>query len=98
MVNCTRWTKPLNKMATYEIKITKQALKDIKLLSPKLKIKLRDILSELICNNPYAGKSLLGDLKGNYSYRLTLKDRLIYSIDEDKKIVYLKRARTHYDD
>ena len=83
-------------MPDYEIRITKQALKDIKRLSPKLKNKLKDILTELLSENPYIGKALVGDLKGNYSYRLTLKDRLIYSVDEDKKTVYLKRARTHY--
>jgi mRNA-degrading endonuclease RelE of RelBE toxin-antitoxin system len=48
--------------ANYNIKIKKQAFKDIKTLSPKLKEKL--------------------------------KDRLVYSINEDEKIVYLKRART----
>jgi len=85
-------------MPRYEIKITKQALKEIKHLSPKLKNRLKNILTELISENPYKGKSLLGDLKGNFSYRLNLKDRVIYSIDEDKKIIYLKRARTHYGD
>ncbi|MCK5198278.1 MAG: type II toxin-antitoxin system mRNA interferase toxin, RelE/StbE family [Spirochaetales bacterium] len=83
-------------MKEFEIKITNQALKDIKKLNPKLKEKLKAILVELLSKNPYLGKPLLGDLKGNYSYRLTLKDRIVYSIDEDKKIIYIKRARTHY--
>ena len=82
----------------YEILVTRQALKDIKLLSPKLKNKVKSILTELISSNPYIGKPLVGDLKGNYSYRINIKDRLVYSIDEDNKKVYLKRARTHYDD
>ncbi len=85
-------------MALYDIKITRLAVKDIKHLSPKLKNKLKNILTELICENPYIGKALVGELKGNYSYRLTLKDRIIYSVDENKKIVYIKRARTHYGD
>jgi len=82
----------------YSIKITKQALKDIKTLSPKLKNKLRAILSEIISEEPLVGKKLLGELEGNYSYRLSLKDRIIYSIDHKNRIVYLKRARTHYGD
>ena len=82
----------------YEILVTRQALKDIKLLSPKLKNKVKSILTELISSNPYVGKPLVGDLKGNYSYRINIKDRLVHSIDEDNKKVYLKRARTHYDD
>lgn len=80
----------------YEIKITKQAQKDIKSLLPKQKEKLKWILSDLISEDPYKGKKLLGDLTGNYSYRLNIRDRIIYSIDEKMGVVYIKRTRTHY--
>lgn len=83
-------------MKPYEIRITRQAKKDIDRFTPKLKQKLRDVLIEIIAENPYEGKKLLGDLQGSYSYRLTYKDRIVYSIDEKKKIAYLERARTHY--
>ncbi|MEE8415062.1 MAG: type II toxin-antitoxin system RelE/ParE family toxin [Desulfobacterales bacterium] len=83
-------------MKPYEIRITKQARKDIDKLTPKLKQKLRDVLIEIITENPYEGKRILGDLEGSYSYRLSYKDRIVYSIDEKKKIVYIERARTHY--
>jgi mRNA interferase RelE/StbE len=83
-------------MKPYEIRITKQAKKDIDKLTPKLKQKLRDVLIEIIAENPYEGKKLLGDLEGSYSYRLSYKDRIVYSIDEKKKIVYIERSRTHY--
>ncbi len=83
-------------MKPYEIRITKQAKKDIDKLTPKLKLKLRDVLTEIIAENPYEGKKLLGDLEGSYSYRLSYKDRVVYSIDEKRRIVYLERARTHY--
>ena len=48
--------------------------------------------------NPYEGKKLIGELSGSYSYRLTFVDRIVYSIDEDQRIVYIERARTHYGD
>ena len=80
----------------YEIIITRQAKKDIDNLPPKFKDKLRDILNEIISKHPYEGKKLIGDLAGNYSYRLSFKDRILYSINEIERIVYLKRARTHY--
>ena len=83
-------------MANYEIKITKTALKDLNLLSPKLKEKLKSILIEIISDNPYIGKKLVGDLSPHYSYRLNIKDRILYLIDEEKKVVYIKRAKTHY--
>ena len=83
-------------MGTFEIKITKQALKDIKTLTPKLKKKLKDIFEEVVANDPLKGKKLVGELAGNYSYRLNIKDRILYSIDQENKIVYIKRVRTRY--
>ena len=58
--------------------------------------KLKDILLEVLSVTPYEGKKLVGDLEGNYSLRLDLKDRIVYSIDEKNKIVYIKRAKTHH--
>jgi mRNA-degrading endonuclease RelE of RelBE toxin-antitoxin system len=80
----------------YEVRITKQAIKNISTLPPKLKRKLKSILLEVLTNNPYEGKKLIGELAGNDSLRLTLHDRIVYSIDEGKKIVFVKRVRTHY--
>ena len=51
---------------------------------------------EVIAKNPFEGKKLVGDLAGSYSYRLTYQDRIVYSVDKEKHIVYLERARTHY--
>ena len=82
--------------APWEIRFTKQAKKDVEQLPPKLKAKLRDILLEVLALNPYEGKKLLGDLAGSYSYRLTYKDRIVYSLDEERRIIYVERARTHY--
>lgn len=81
----------------WEIRFTKQAEKDVDKLSPKVRTKLRAILTEVIAENPtYVGKRLLGDLTGSYSYRLTWQDRIVYSLDEEARIVYVERARTHY--
>jgi mRNA interferase RelE/StbE len=82
----------------WEIRFTKTARKDVEKLPPKLREKLRDILVEVLAEDPYAGKRLVGDLEGSYSYRLTFKDRIVYSLDEKKRILYVERARTHYGD
>ncbi|MBI2553046.1 MAG: type II toxin-antitoxin system RelE/ParE family toxin [Candidatus Rokubacteria bacterium] len=82
--------------ARWEIRFTKRAKKDADRLTPKLKDKLRDILVEVLALNPDEGKKLLGDLSGSYSYRLTFKDRIVYSLDEKRRIIYIERARTHY--
>jgi len=80
----------------FQVRFTKRARKDVEKLTPKLRQKLRDILTEVIAEDPYAGKRLLADLEGSYSYRLTFKDRIVYSLDEKRLIVYVERARTHY--
>ena len=84
--------------SNFEILFTKQAKKDIQSLSPKLKAKLRLIIIDVISVDPFQGKKLMGDLDGNFSYRLSLKDRIVYSVNKKKKIVYVKRARSHYGD
>jgi Txe/YoeB family toxin of toxin-antitoxin system len=81
----------------FRVQITRRAQKDINTLSPKLRKKLREILINRIAINPFDGKKLVGDLKGCWSVRLSLKDRVIYSIDEENRIVNVLRARTHYE-
>ncbi len=80
----------------YEVRFTKEALKDIKKLTPKLQDKLRDIIINQILPDPQCGKKLIGDLTGFYSVRLTFQDRIIYHIDEENKVIYIHRCRTHY--
>jgi len=79
----------------YDIRITRRAEKDIGKLTPKLKRKLYEVLTEVIAQEPFQGKKLVGDLAGSYSHRLTYKDRIVYSIDTKNK-VYIERATTHY--
>ncbi len=81
----------------YRVEITRRAQKDISKLTPKLKNKLRDILMNRIAVNPFDGKKLIGEFDGFWSVRLTLKDRIVYSIDEEHRVVYVLRARTHDD-
>ncbi len=80
----------------FELRITRRAEKDIKKLTPQLKRKLCDILTEVIACDPFQGKKLVGDLAGSYSYRLTYHDRIVYSVDMKNRIVYIERAATHY--
>ena len=86
----------MRKGASYVIRFSHLAKKDVEKLSPVLRQKLKDILVEVIAQDPYEGKKLLGDLSGSYSYRLTFKDRIVYQIDYKERIVFIERARTHY--
>jgi len=80
----------------YRIEFTKQAQKDIAKLTPKLKGKLKDILRNKISISPETGKPLVGDLKGYYSVRLSFQDRIVYRIENNRCVVLIVRAKTHY--
>jgi addiction module RelE/StbE family toxin len=80
----------------YQIEFTKQAQKDVTKLSPKLKNKLKDILRHKIAITPEKGKALVGDLKGYYSVRLSFQDRIVYRIENNRCVVLIIRAKTHY--
>jgi len=80
----------------HEVRLTHRAEKDVKKLTPQLRRKLYEILAEVIAHGPFQGKKLVGDLAGSYSYRLTYKDRIVYSIDVKNRVVYIERAATHY--
>ena len=80
----------------YEVRFTHRAEKDVKKLTPQLRRKLYEILTEVVARDPFQGKKLVGDLAGSYSYRLTYKDRIVYSIDAKNRVIYVERVATHY--
>ena len=83
-------------MDDYQILFSKKAQKDISQLTTTQKAKLQEILQQVLAANPYMGKALKGKLSGFYSYRLNRKDRILYEIIEDDKVVFVIRARSHY--
>lgn len=85
-------------MTPYAIRFTKEAVKDVDKLQPRLKEKLKVVLQEQVAPKPRCGKRLVGDLAGFFSLRLSYKDRLVYSVDDDSRTVFVHRARTHYGD
>ena len=85
-------------MTPYAIRFPKEAAKDVDKLPPRLKEKLKVILRQQVAPNPRCGKRLVGDLAGFLSLRLTYKDRVVYSVDDDTRTVFIHRARTHYGD
>jgi len=85
-------------MNIYQILFSKQAQKDVAELTSKQKVKLQEILINVIAINPYIGKALKGDLSGLHSYRLNRKDRIVYEIYEEDKTILIVRAKTHYGD
>lgn len=83
-------------MKPYAVRFTKEAVKDVRKLSPRLRRKLREILAADLATDPFSGKKLVGDLTGFHSIRLSRKDRIVFSIDEATRTIFIHRARTHY--
>ncbi len=80
----------------FRVLLTRRAEKDLATLSQKMRRKLRDILVNRLAVDPHGGKKLMGELKGYFSVRLSLHDRIVYRIDEAERLVYIIRARTHF--
>ena len=80
----------------YEVRFTKEAKKDVDKLTPKLKKKLKSIIQDTLRISPYRGKKLVGDLMGFYSIRLSYQDRILYTINDEQKLIYIHRTKTHY--
>ena len=75
----------------WQLKFTKLAQKDAKKLAAAgLKPKTQELL-EILKQNPFTNppsyEKLKGDLQGYYSRRINIQHRLVYSIDEENKIV-----------
>ncbi|MBC1196319.1 type II toxin-antitoxin system YoeB family toxin [Microcystis aeruginosa BLCCF158] len=58
--------------------------------------KLKSIIQDTLSISPYSGKKLVGDLTGFYSIRLSYQDRILYTINDEQKLIYIHRAKTHY--
>lgn len=59
-------------MDDYQILFSKKEQKDIAQITTTQKAKLKEILQQVLANNPYMGKALKGKLSGFYSYRLNV--------------------------
>ena len=65
---------------------------DLKKLDKGVVREIYDIHLENILREPYSGEKLHGDLEGVSSYHLRVNKvdyRIAYSVEEDKKIVYI---------
>ena len=86
---------------TWELRYSKQALKDArKLKAAGLKPKA-EILLEILRLDPFrsppAFEKLVGDLAGTYSRRINIHHRLVYEVFPKLKAVRVLRLWTHYE-
>lgn len=85
----------------YQIKYTKQAIREIpKLKDANLDKKAKaliDILKENPFQNPPPYEKLVGDLQDLYSRRINIKHRLVYQVYTMQKEVKIVSMWTHYE-
>lgn len=85
----------------YKVLYTSNSEKDAKKISRShLKKKCLQLL-EILGNNPYQTpppyEKLCGDLNGFYSRRINIQHRLVYEVDDKKKVVKILSMWTHYE-
>jgi toxin YoeB len=85
----------------YEIRYTKQAIKDIdKIKQANQDHKVKNLI-EVIRKNPFETpppyEKLVGDLLGAYSRRINRQHRLVYKIDFTNHAIIIIRMWTHYE-
>jgi len=85
----------------YKINLSKQAEKDAKkILATNLDAKLKKIINELKAdpfNESYHYEKLKYELSGKHSKRISYQHRLVYSVDEKNKVIYIYRMWSHYE-
>ena len=85
----------------WDVKLSHQAIKDAKKRAKAgYKAQAKKRLNVLGINpfmTPPPYKKLSGNLDGFYSRRITIQHRLIYSVSEKDKTVYVLRMWTHYE-
>lgn len=84
----------------YEIRLSKSAAKDtMRIKNSNLEKSFLSVIEQLKLN-PYEPTQRFEKLKppgnGLYSRRINRKDRVVYSIDENKKIVTIYSVLGHY--
>ncbi len=85
----------------YEIFLTSRAKQDLKKVERSyLKEKFKELI-EIVSKNPYANpphyEKLSGDLRRAISRRINVQHRLVYEVNESKKIVKILSMWTHYE-
>jgi Txe/YoeB family toxin of toxin-antitoxin system len=85
----------------WTVVLARAAVKDAKKLKAAgLKPKAERLLA-ILHDNPFAEypvyEKLAGNLRGFYSRRINIQHRLIYSVDEQQKVIHVLRMWSHYE-
>jgi len=76
----------------YQVGIADKVEKEIAKLPIKIQQQVVNALKNL-AENPRLGAPLKWQLKGYWSYRIGRAYRIVYRIDDEKKIIWINRVR-----
>lgn len=86
---------------SWELVYTKHAQRDAqKLAANGLKGKAQELLA-IVKENPFQNpppyETLVGDLSGAYSRRISIQHRLVYEVLQEPRVVKVLRMWSHYE-
>lgn len=87
-------------MTTYKVKFKNSPKNDLrKIKQSNLRDKFDELIKKLV-TNPYDPtdnfEKLMPPEDRFYSRRINIKHRLVYKVDEEKRVVYIYSAWNHY--
>ncbi len=86
----------------YAIELVEEAKDDMEFWLRNDKRTFKRIISlfENMQQTPYTGigkpEPLCWELSGCYSRRIDRKNRIVYRVDDDKRVIYVRQLRHHY--
>ena len=89
-------------MSEWTVLLHKQVVKSAeKIRQAGLEPKVKELI-QLLRENPYRVpppyEKLIGDLSGMYSRRINRKHRMVYTTDDENRIVRVLSVWTHYEE
>jgi toxin YoeB len=88
-------------VVSWSVILSRQAVKDARKLNKAGLRPQAEHLLNLLKEDPFAPyptyEKLVGNLKGYYSRRINIQHRLVYAVDEQKRIVHVLRMWSHYE-
>jgi len=85
----------------YRVLFSKAAQKDAQKIKKSNLSEKCKVLIQILQIDPFTKvpsfEKLVGDLSGLYSRRINLQHRLVYEVDQQKKIVKILSMWTHYE-
>lgn len=77
---------------SYQVRVPKKVQREIAKLPKRIQQQVINALKGLE-KNPRLGAPLKWNLKGYWSYHIGRAYRIVYRIDDDKKVVWINRVR-----